>query len=570
VKALVYQHDWHIDHKAASAPFLATGTTPPSPGNLKLQYQFFTDQELSTGGRLLTTGHRLLNTVQKHGEGAMAGYVKKVKHDTLISQKRVQDTYTELKRKFAKPLCEKWVEQTDPSKHVFEDLGIAAFLIELWKDMYQPVSSTGKAQNAKDKESGFLPPFPGFVDMGCGNGVLTEILLQSGYPGWGFDARKRKTWSILSSSTQAALKELVLIPQPLIDLDPSVLEGLSHSPDPAMVIHYSPTIQLQGTPPNTRARSPSLLARTLTTLHINRPRFRSSSPSTRATSPPQLIHHRPVSLENTAKPISATPGYHNGFFPPKTFLISNHADELTPWTPLLASISNSPFLAIPCCSHNLSGERFRAPSKFNDYTADVTAPAFFVKAETGRARAKSVAITTEIEQEKEEEGIREGLDGLVCEDGEGERSADPPVLVWKRHQLEAKAKGEAKAEAEAEAVAKKLEQPASGDLKALSAAARAKQPSAYAALCDWTVHLARSVNCVQVEREMLRIPSTRNVGIVGRKWVRDNGDGIWLAPEGNEAAKRRKVEEILRREKADGKIWVGRLGVLGKPGSGHG
>ncbi|KAJ5632676.1 hypothetical protein N7490_009015 [Penicillium lividum] len=56
---------------------------------------------------------------------------------------------------------------------------------------------------------------------------------------------------------------------------------------------------------------------------------------------------------------------HFGDFPPDTFIISNHADELTVWTPLLSALacpsSPLPFLAIPCCSHSLSGSSYRYP-----------------------------------------------------------------------------------------------------------------------------------------------------------------------------------------------------------------
>ena len=39
------------------------------------------------------------------------------------------------------------------------------------------------------------------------------------------------------------------------------------------------------------------------------------------------------------------------YLQPGTFIISNHADELTPWTPVLASIFNSSgYISIPCCS----------------------------------------------------------------------------------------------------------------------------------------------------------------------------------------------------------------------------
>ena len=171
------------------------------------------------------------------------------------------------------------------------------------------------------------PSFPGFVDIGCGNGVLVDILLREGYQGWGFDARQRKTWSTFSASIQQHLKELILIPQPLFELQQSS-DHLIHA-------------------------NGGILSKPLTI------------------------------------PGSFSPSWHNGIFPTHTFIISNHADELTPWTPLLASISLSPFLAIPCCSHNLSGQRFRAPSVFNSNSADALAPSYFA---AHVKKSKSIAI----------------------------------------------------------------------------------------------------------------------------------------------------------------------------------
>lgn len=48
-----------------------------------------------------------------------------------------------------------WQESTDPAKHVWEDVAVAAWLIVLWKNMY-----------AEGRPPG------GFVDLGCGNGLL--------------------------------------------------------------------------------------------------------------------------------------------------------------------------------------------------------------------------------------------------------------------------------------------------------------------------------------------------------------------------------------------------------------
>ncbi|KAF1812713.1 DUF1613-domain-containing protein [Eremomyces bilateralis CBS 781.70] len=254
-----------------------------SRGSLSIHYRPFPSQEPGSSSdlgaglsdRLSRTALHLLQVIHKHMAGRAAGYTKRVHHDQIIPQTRLQDTYTRLKLKYAKYLITQWVESTDPSKHVFEDLGIAAFLIELWRDMYGP-----------DREH-----WKGFVDVGCGNGVLVYILRSEGYTGWGFDARRRKTWSALGEDLQSYLKEMVLIPEPM-----------QHK---------------------TTDRYPTDIPRS------------------------ELVDK----IET-----------HDGQFPEGTFIISNHADELTLWTPLLACLTNSPFIAIPCCSHNFDGARFRAPA----------------------------------------------------------------------------------------------------------------------------------------------------------------------------------------------------------------
>lgn len=311
--------------------------------------------------------------------------------DTIIAQHLVQDTYTRLKEIYASDLISRWVESTEPSKHVFEDLSIASFLIELWKQMYPSPMK-----------------FPGFVDIACGNGVLVYILLQEGYAGSGFDARRRKTWQMLDM--EHYLTEQICIPQPFLD-------ALSCSTDSIL--------------PDTKV--------------------------------------------------------HNGIFSHSTFIISNHTDELTPWTPLLACLtypsSPNPFLAIPCCSHVLSGARHR-------YTPN------------------DVVQTSTI---------------------------DPDA-----------------------------DQPQAGDLKDLRLAKKAAQgddKSMYGCLTRKVVALAQEVGC-SVEVTLMRIPSTRNIGIVGnRKYT---------------ARKHAIVEDIISREcsisggvETAARIWVERAQKL-QNGKGRG
>ena len=436
VQSLAYLHEWRTSRDQGNQAISPDSSSFPN-GKISVHYRLFAEDHFPLSDRLLRTAHHLLSTLRKHGQGTLNGYTKRVHHDQIIPQQRVQDTYTRLKAAHAKRLCDHWAEQTDSSKHVFEDLSIAAFLVELWKDMYRLDGS----KRTLDKQDESRIEFPGFVDIGCGNGVLVDILLREGYRGWGFDTRKRKSWAIFEPSTQHQLKQMILVPQPLLELNPE----LNHSD---------------------KTELPQLLSKLL----------------------PKVI--------TTSKKSDTDLRWHNGIFPENTFIISNHADELTPWTPLLAFLSSSPFLAIACCSHNLSGLRFRAPSRFNNYSADSVAPPYFAANIT---KSKSVAITVAPTNQQDE-------------------------------------------------------QPKSGNLKEFSPAYRAKQPSAYAALCDWISDLSMKVG-YEVEKEMLRLPSTRNIGLIGRKLT--TGAKNLTAVERME-----HIRSIALNEGADGVAWVERAKSL--------
>ena len=325
-------------------------------GKMSLHFLPYTSE---IPNRLERTLHMLLNTYIRLAYGTKesdtddgSGH-NKLK-DNIIPRHMVQNTYARLKGQYAEDLCARWVEETEPSKHVYEDLAITAFLIELWRNMY----GINPAVEIDEKQESST--FPGFVDVACGNGVLVYVLLMEGYSGWGFDARRRKSWSIFPTSVQERLVEKVYLPKPFADV-----------------------------------------------------------------------------LETQAIGVDI----HTGDFPEDTFIISNHADELTVWTPLMAALacpsSPLPFIAIPCCSHSLSGARFRYP---------------------------------------------------------------PPKI---------------------EAVEQNI-QPASGDLKALRAeknnekTENGMQNSMYGSLTAKTVSIAKEVG-YEVEKTMLRIPSTRNMGVVGNR-----------------------------------------------------
>lgn len=321
-----------------------------SKGTISVHFLPFQEESIDQV-KLQRVAYHLLQIIHKHGHTTAVGYTKRVQHDLLVPQSRFQDRYSELKNKHARTLVDTWAETTDPAKHVFEDLGIASFLIELWADMYQDAD------------------FPGFVDIGCGNGLLVHILRLEGYKGWGFDARERKSWAQYqgaspSSPSGDSLQQLLLLPSVVT----SGTDGNLAEPDDAR------------------------------------------DNDTHSTDTHDTDTHGTQDTQDTQDTHDTHDGTHNGIFPKGTFIISNHADELTPWTPILAVISECPFIMIPCCSHKLTGERYRAP---------------------------------------------------------------PPRD-------------------------------------------KSKSPSAFASLVDWVTRIGEDCGW-EVETEMLRIPSTRNTGLIGRK-----------------------------------------------------
>lgn len=441
--------------------FQHDSTKPIESGDGKLSIHFlpFPNEPIPT--RLERTLSALLNSQLRLARNALS--VKRSGRsnenpikDNVIPRHRVQNTYSWLKAKYAVDLCQDWVEDTEPSKHVFEDLAITAFFIELWRNMYGVTPLTEKDEQKDPKERDTL--FPGFVDVACGNGVLVYVLIMEGYQGWGFDARRRKSWGIFPESVQENLKEAIYIPKP-----------------------FSDVITASGAEKDI--------------LDIGVDTF-------------------------------------TGTFQENTFIISNHADELTVWTPLMAALSNPesplPFLSIPCCSHSLSGARYRYPPPEKDKNSR--------RAEKNRQK-------------------------LDAKDNEPDQNP----------------------------------QPQSGDLKALRAEKKESLTDAgmynstYGCLTAKTMMIAEEIG-YEVERTLIRIPSTRNMGIIGGRrltaenWARrsdNSGNGTSTRSQGvhNDDARNavlEQINEIVYREcsreggiEAAAKTWIERVKGLNK-GQGKG
>merc|ERR1719402_291197 len=88
--------------------------------------------------------------------------------------------YNNIKDKYSKDIIDNWGEVSDPEKFVHEDLGIASYLLLIWR-----------RQRRRSNSSALQT----FVDLGCGNGLLVYLLTMEGHSGVGYDLRSRKIWS---------------------------------------------------------------------------------------------------------------------------------------------------------------------------------------------------------------------------------------------------------------------------------------------------------------------------------------------------------------------------------------
>lgn len=253
--SLPYYHP-PVSHLA----FRYLSTTPPS---IRIEVVLLSPDDTPTdpGSRLYRTCLALLDALHRYGWGAVTNYKKRVQHDCVVPREAYQDLYLVMRERF-KGLVDTWVESTDPLKHVFEDIGIATFLILLWKDTYPPPAASDVPPD--EPWRGWGQPPGGFLDFGCGNGLLTHILVSCGYAGLGIDLRARTSWQTYPAPTQACLR----------------------------VIAFDPTALAPDAPPSAYA-----------------------------------------------------------YTAPGQFVVANHADELTPWAPLLATRARAGgFLSIPCCA----------------------------------------------------------------------------------------------------------------------------------------------------------------------------------------------------------------------------
>ncbi|KAJ4470200.1 DUF1613 domain-containing protein [Lentinula aciculospora] len=265
---IIYEKD-HLPYYHPRVTHLAFRFLHPSPlhdtesdsGVLRIEVVPLPGTPLDQDSRLFRTCLALLDTLHRYGWGATTNYRKRVIHDVLIPREQYQDLYLVMRERH-KGLVETWQEVTDPLKHVFEDIGIATYLMLLWKITFGNEEIEEMDLTMGEPWKKWPRPPAGFIDIGCGNGLLTHILISEGYEGHGIDVRERTSWKFYPQETQEHL-------------------------------------------------------------HIN------------------VFNALDFCSDSNPPP----------FFQPGVFVVANHADELTPWAPVLSTLcSASGYLSIPCCA----------------------------------------------------------------------------------------------------------------------------------------------------------------------------------------------------------------------------
>ncbi|KAI7861664.1 hypothetical protein BDF14DRAFT_1866086 [Spinellus fusiger] len=169
--------------------------TDPEEGILQLQIMPWGEQAAITDHKMQYALKTLFHKLFKWCIQSRFGYKKHSHHDVLVPKEEYMAMYQHIKSTYAQALVNHWTEKTDPKKFVYEDIAIASYLICLWK-----------------KEEEQLKRKPTFVDLGCGNGLLTHLLTSQGYKGCGVDMASRKIWSSLCEGQTEALRVKTLYP----------------------------------------------------------------------------------------------------------------------------------------------------------------------------------------------------------------------------------------------------------------------------------------------------------------------------------------------------------------------
>ncbi|KAG0005302.1 tRNA methyltransferase 44 [Entomortierella chlamydospora] len=195
-----YQEQPNIDRGSGTGGKTKSTTLSKRAGWITLDL-FLVGDEGEFTDKMQYAFKELFRKLYKWGVNTTKGFTKsRVQHDVMVPKELYLETYARLKDKHAQKWVQSWPEKTDPRKFVFEDIAIASWLVALWElERKRNHDSSGGQQTKKQT----------FVDLGCGNGLLTHILNQEGHEGKGIDIASRKVWEVYGSTTRVEARTII-------------------------------------------------------------------------------------------------------------------------------------------------------------------------------------------------------------------------------------------------------------------------------------------------------------------------------------------------------------------------
>ncbi|KAJ1979844.1 ATP-binding cassette transporter snq2 [Dimargaris xerosporica] len=163
-------------------------------GLLRIEFFMPSQQSITLTAKEEYVWQQLLRKLHKWCIAAMTGYRKRGQHDQLVTKDQYLAMYRQMKADYGATWVSVWPEKTDAAKFIYEDIGIASWLLCLWQ---QRMPSTAQNTGART-----------FMDLGCGNGFLVHLLASKGYHGWGLDQADRKVWQMYGPGTHLIAETL--------------------------------------------------------------------------------------------------------------------------------------------------------------------------------------------------------------------------------------------------------------------------------------------------------------------------------------------------------------------------
>lgn len=303
---------------------LAFRFVPCMPPILCIEAVVLPNTHLDLNSRLYRTASALLETLHRYGWGAMTHFQKRVKHDCMIPRETYQDLYLVMRERY-KHLVAEWKESTDPLKHVFE---VMSMIISCESTADGWMVPHYRISGSRPTSCFFGNSLTRVQSSVQGMMKVIVIHLSAMYPASTGRSRLVGSWTLGTSDIRiASSPHLTCIP--------------TYRCGNGLLTHILISEGYHGHGIDLRARTSwgHYPEHTRAALHVH------------AIDPTQYVQ------SVTENRPSAVP-----YLQPGAFLIGNHADELTPWLPLIATVDHaSGYLSIPCCAWSFD-ERFARAS----------------------------------------------------------------------------------------------------------------------------------------------------------------------------------------------------------------